>query len=87
MQIPEDRTIWYFVDESGDPISIEDNLVRTLTLGINKYLYYNMKFQLNYQHDRFDSKLLTPTSRRASGVLASEDRSWSKVLARIQLFF
>jgi phosphate-selective porin OprO/OprP len=76
-----------FVDESANPISIEDNLVRTLTLGVNRYVFYNMKFQLNYQHDRFDSEFLTPTSRRGSGVLASEDRSWSKVLARVQLFF
>ena len=75
------------VDESGNPISMEDNLVRTLTLGVNKYLLYNMKFQLNYQHDRFDSRYLTPTSRREAGVLASEDRSWSKVFARVQLFF
>jgi phosphate-selective porin OprO/OprP len=76
-----------FVDESGNPISVEDNHVRTLTLGVNKYLFFNMKFQLNYQHDRFDSNFLTPTSRQGSGVLVSEDRSWSKVLARVQLFF
>lgn len=76
-----------FVDESGNPISVEDNLVRTLTLGVNKYLFRNVKFQANYQYDSFDSKFLTPTSRRGTGVLASGDRSWSKVLTRVQLFF
>ena len=76
-----------FVDASGNPISVEDNFVRTSTLGITKYVFYNMKFQLNFQHDKFDNPFLTPTSRQGSGVLVSEDRSWSKVLARVQLFF
>jgi phosphate-selective porin OprO/OprP len=67
--------------------SVEDNRVRSVTVGLNKYLIYNIKFQLNYQHDWFDNRFLTPTSRRRSGVLGSGDRSLSKLLARLQLFF
>lgn len=76
-----------YVDASGNLISVEDNRVRTLTLGVNKYLFYNMKFQVNYQHDWFDNAFLTPTSRQRVGVLEPGDKSWSKVFARVQLFF
>jgi hypothetical protein len=76
-----------FVDKAGNPISVEDNFIRTLTFGVNKYLYYNIKFQANYQHDWFDNRFLTPTSRQGAGVLVPGDRSLSKILARVQLFF
>jgi phosphate-selective porin OprO/OprP len=76
-----------FVDRAGDPISVEDNHVRTLTLGVNKYLNHNIKFQANYQHDWLENRFLTHTSRQGLGVLRPGDRTLSKVLARVQLFF
>lgn len=76
-----------FVDSSGNPITVQDNLVRSLTLGLTKYLNYNMKFQVNYQRDWFDNPFLTPTSLVESGILGAGDDSLSKVLARFQLFF
>ena len=76
-----------FVDLTGNPISVQENFVRTLTLGVNKYLNYNMKLQANFQHDWFDNPFLTPNSRLGSAVLVPGDRSRSKFLARMQLFF
>lgn len=64
-----------------------DNRVRSVTLGLNKYLNYNIKFQINYQHTWFDNALLTPTSRIGQGTLAPGDDSVHKVLTRAQLFF
>jgi len=76
-----------FLDEDGDPVIVTDNLVRSLTLGVNKYLHYNVKFQVNYQHSWFDDPFLTPTSRTGAGELEHGDDSVDKVLARVQLFF
>ena len=80
-QIPD------YTDKNGNPVTIRDNLVRSITLGINKYLNYNVKVQLNYQHDWYDNSFFTPTSRRGESVLTSGDDSVDKVLARIQLMF
>lgn len=43
-----------YTDRNGNPVTIRDNLVRTITLGVNKYLNYNVKVQINYQHDWYD---------------------------------
>lgn len=76
-----------YTDRNGNPVTIRDNSVRSVTLGVNKYLNYNVKVQLNYQHDWYDNSFFTPTSRKGSSVLASGDKSVDKVLARIQLMF
>ncbi|MBE0427781.1 MAG: hypothetical protein IBX72_14195 [Nitrospirae bacterium] len=76
-----------YTDTNGNPLTICDNLVRSVTLGINKYLNYNVKVQLNYQHDWYDNEYFTPNSWRGKGVLTSGDASVDKVLARIQLMF
>jgi phosphate-selective porin OprO/OprP len=76
-----------FVDTLGNPILLEDNTVRTVTIGLNKYFNYNMKFQINYQHDWYDNDILTPTSLVEPGVLEDGDDSIDKVLARLQMFF
>ncbi len=75
-----------FYDESGNPVSIERNQVTTMTLGINYYLNYNVKFQLNFQNDWFGNDLYTPTSRDGN-LLKPADTSRGKVLARVQLYF
>ncbi len=71
-----------FYDESGNPVSIERNQVTTMTLGINYYLNYNVKFQLNFQNDWFGNDLYTPTSRDGN-LLKPADTSRGKVLARV----
>ncbi|MEW6003190.1 MAG: porin [Nitrospirota bacterium] len=76
-----------YTDRNGNPVTIRDNLVRSVTLGINKYLNYNVKVQLNYQHDWYDNSFFTPTSRKGESVLTSGDDSVDKILARIQLMF
>lgn len=76
-----------YTDEAGNLVLVTNNLVRSFTLGLNKYLNYNIKFQINYQHSWFDNALLTPTSRVGEGVLAPGDDSVDQVLARLQLFF
>ena len=76
-----------FLDEDGDPVIVTDNLVRSVTVGVNKYLHYNVKFQVNYQHSWFDEQFLTPTSRTGADELERGDDSVDKVLARVQLFF
>jgi phosphate-selective porin len=76
-----------YTDRNGNPVSIRDSFVRSFTLGVNKYLNYNVKLQLNYQHDWYDNSFFTPTSRRGESVLISGDDSVDKVLARIQLMF
>jgi|GEM_PF-2182556 len=84
----EDRfQIEGYTDRNGNPLTIRDNLVRSVTLGINKYLSYHMKVQLNYQHDWYDNAFYTPTSWKGASVLTSGDDSVDKVLARIQLMF
>jgi len=76
-----------YISSDGNPVTIRDNFVRSLTLGINKYLNYNVKVQLNYQHDWYDNSLFTPTSRKGENVLETGDDSIDKILARIQLMF
>jgi phosphate-selective porin len=76
-----------YTDRNGNPVTIRENFVRSVTLGINKYVNYNVKVQLNYQHDWYDNSLFTPTSRKGESVLTSGDDSVDKVLARIQLMF
>jgi len=76
-----------FIDINGNPVTVEDNFVRTLTLGVNKYINYNVKFQVNYEHDWYDNSFLTPTSRTGDNLLESGDVSVDKVLMRMQLFF
>ena len=76
-----------YIGSDGNPVTIQDNLVRSVTLGINKYLNYNVKVQLNYQHDWYDNSFFTPTSRKGESVLISGDDTVDKVLARIQLMF
>jgi phosphate-selective porin len=76
-----------YVDGNGNPVTIRDNLVRSVTLGVNRYLNYNVKVQLNYQHDWYDNLFLTPTSRQGGGILTLGDTSVDKVLARIQFMF
>ena len=75
-----------FSDEFGNPISIKQNQVTTMTLGINYYLNYNVKFQLNYQNDWFSNDMFTPGSR-IGDILKPADTSRGKVLARVQLYF
>jgi len=75
-----------FSDEFGNPISIKQNQVTTMTLGINYYLNYNVKFQLNYQNDWFGNDMFTPGSR-IGDILKPADTSRGKVLARVQLYF
>lgn len=76
-----------FLDKTGSPVIVTDNMVRTFTLGLNRYVNYNVKFQINYQHSWLDHAFLTPTSRTGSGVLEPGDDQVDKVLARVQLFF
>jgi len=76
-----------YIGSDGNPVTIQDNLVRSVTLGINKYLNYNVKVQLNYQHDWYDNSFFTPTSCKGESVLISGDDTVDKVLARIQLMF
>lgn len=76
-----------YADRNGNPVTIRDNHVRSVTFGVNKYLNYNVKVQLNYQHDWYDNSYFTPTSRRGESILISGDDSVDKVLARIQLMF
>jgi len=76
-----------YVDPQGNPVYVTDNSVRSLTLGINKYLNYNVKFQVNYQHSWFDNPFLTPTSRVGDDVLEPGNDSVDKVFTRVQLFF
>jgi phosphate-selective porin OprO and OprP len=76
-----------YTDGNGNPLMIRDNLVRSVTLGINKYLNYHMKVQLNYQRDWYDNAFYTPTSREGESILTSGDDSVDKILARIQLMF
>jgi len=75
-----------FSDEFGNPVSMKKNQVTTMTLGINYYLNYNVKFQLNYQNDWFGNELFTPTSRDGNSLQAA-NTSRGKLLARVQLYF
>lgn len=75
-----------YTDSFGNPVLIQKNDVTTLTLGLNYYLNYNIKFQVNYQNDWFDNNLYTPTSRDGN-ILKAASTSRSKILARVQLFF
>lgn len=75
-----------FVDESGNQIILQKNSVTTLTLGLNYYLNYNIKFQVNYQNDWFENDLYTPESRDGN-ILKPASTSRSKMLARVQLYF
>jgi phosphate-selective porin len=56
-------TLAQYTDEAGEQILTERNHVTTLTLEVNYYLHYNMKFQFNVQNDWFGDNLFTPTSR------------------------
>lgn len=76
-----------YVDTEDNPVIVTDNLVRSITLGLNKYLNYNVKFQVNYQHSWLDNPFLTPTSRIGDVVLVRSDDSIDKIFARVQLFF
>jgi len=75
-----------FTDELGSPVVFDRNQVTTLTIGVNHYLNYNTKFQVNYQSDWFGNSLFTPTSRVGS-TLQAGSRFRPKVLARVQLYF
>jgi phosphate-selective porin len=76
-----------YVDTAGNPVFVTDSLARSLTLGLNKYLNYNVKVQVNYQHTWFDNPLLTPTSRVGDSLLEFGDDSVDKIFMRMQLFF
>ena len=76
-----------YADRAGNSVSVSDNRARSLTLGLNKYLNYNIKLQLNYQHSSFKNPLLTPTSRIGDRVLEPGDDSADKLFFRLQLFF
>ena len=75
-----------FTDASGNPIFLQKNDVTTLTVGLNYYLNYNIKFQINYQNDWFGNDLYTPASRDG-GILKPASTFRSKMLARVQLYF
>ena len=79
-------TLVDYVDKLGNPIVLQKNHVTTLTIGLNHYLNYNVKFQLNYQNDWFGNKMFTPTSRLGN-ILKSSASPRGKVLARVQLYF
>jgi hypothetical protein len=75
-----------FTDASGNPVLLQKNSVTTLTLGLNYYLNYNIKFQINYQNDWFGNSSYTPSSR-AGNILNSAGNSRKKLLVRVQLYF
>jgi hypothetical protein len=75
-----------FADELGTSVAFQSNHVTTVTMGVNSYLNYNTKLQVNLQGDWFGDRLFTPTSR-VDGVLRPAATFRSKVLARVQLFF
>ena len=79
-------TLTGYANALGNPIIIQKNDVTTLTVGLNYYLNYNIKFQTNYQLDLFGNSLLTPTSRNVD-ILMTADDTRGKLLARVQLFF
>lgn len=75
-----------YTDILGNPIVLQKNDVTTITIGINYYLNYNIKFQTNYQLDLFGNSLLTPSSRTGDILMSAADTR-GKFLARVQLFF
>jgi len=79
-------TLVGYTNVSANPVAVQKNDVTTMTIGFNKYLNFNLKFQVNYQIDWFGNGLLTPSSRDGS-VLTSASTSRGKLLARVQLFF
>jgi len=75
-----------YIDVFGNPVFIQNNSVTIFTLGLNYYLNYNVKFQLNYQNDWFENNLYTPESRDGN-ILKPASTTRSKALARVQLYF
>ncbi len=75
-----------YTNTNGNPVVLQKNDVTTMTIGLNKYLNYNMKVQLNYQIDWFGNGMLTPTSR-VDNILESSSTTRNKLLTRIQLYF
>ncbi len=75
-----------YTDTLGNPVVLQNNDVTMMTIGLNKYLNYNLKIQINYQIDWFGNSIFTPTSR-VNNVLKSSSTTRHKLLTRIQLYF
>ena len=75
-----------YTDTRGNPVVLQKNDVTMMTIGLNKYLNYNLKLQINYQIDWFGNSIFTPTSR-VDNVLESSSTNRHKLLTRIQLYF